>query len=302
MAKFKEFRRGYQPWEHEGGGPSVMGTGGGVGGGDLHASALDHDFVSTLGGPSSRPADPWEGLAEWLDSTRWGTEHMEAQAAACGLWLKAGGAKTVLEVGSGLGLTTKRLVKEGLKVTAVDPSAALVARTKANAKGAKVLACDLADLPGGPFDAVVSLRNALSRLTTRGGAEQFLETARQRLKPGGLLSVAFLNRDGLDEGSLNKVFPSKSFEYGGKRTILYDSWQAHPDGGDRFVWAPLVMVGDHSIDWIRRAVPYRFFRMEEVKAALKAAGFELVAALDAADGATAASDTCRRIEIRARAT
>ncbi len=301
MGKFKEFRRGYQPWEHEGGGNSVMGGGGGVGGGDLHSSALDHDFVSTLGGPSGSPADPWEGLAEWLDSTRWGTARMEQQAAACAVWLKTEGAKTVLEVGSGLGLTTRRLVKDGLKVTAVEASPALLARTKANAKGAKVLACDLVELPAGPFDAVVSLRNALSRLAIEGQAEQFLETARKSLKAGGLLSVAFLNRDGLDEGSLNKVFPSEAFDYQGKRTILYDLWQAHPDGGNRFVWAPLVMLGDYSIDWIRRAVPYRFFRLDEVRAALKAAGFEVKGAVDAVDGITAASKTCRRIEVRARA-
>ena len=299
MGKFKEFRRGYQPWEHEGGGGSMMGSG--VGGGDLHSSALDHDFVSTLGGPSAGPADPWEGLADWLDATGWGTAHMEKQAAACGVWLKGEGAKSVLEVGSALGLTTKRLVRDGLKVTAVDPSPALVAHTKANAKGAKVLECDLAELPSGPFDAVVSLRNALSRLAVEGQAEQLLGAARKALKPRGLLSVAFFNREGLDEGALNKVYPSEAFDYKGKRTLLYDQWQAHPDGGDRFVWAPLVMVGDYAIDWIRRAVPYRFFRLDEVRAALKAAGFEPLAAVDAADGASAASKACRRIEVRARA-
>ncbi len=290
MGKFKEFRRGYQPWEHEGGG-----------GGDMRTSALDHDFVSTLGGPSSAPADPWEGFADWLDSTRWGTAHMEQQAAACGLWLKSEGAKSVLEVGSALGLTTKRLVEDGLKVTAVDVSPALVARTKANAKGAKVLECDLAKLPKGPFDAVVSLRNAFSRLAVEGQAEQLLQAARKSLKARGLFAVAFFNRDGLDEETLNKVYPSEPLEYNGKRTILYDQWHGHPEGGERFVWAPLVMVGDYSIDWIRRAVPYRFFRLDEVKAALKAAGFEVLSALDAADGVSAASKACRRIEVRARA-
>lgn len=301
MGKFKEFRRGYQPWEHEGSGNSIMGGGGGVGGGDLHSSALDHDFVSTMGGPSSGPSDPWQGLAQVLDTTRWGTAHMEQQAAACGLWLKTEGVRSLLEVGSGLGLTTKRLLADGLKVTAVEPSPALVERTKANAKGAKVLECDLAELPTGPFDAVVSLRNAFSRLAIEGQAEQFLETARKSLKPRGLLALAFLNREALDEGSLNRVFPSEDLTYNGKRTILYDQWQVHPDGGDRFVWAPLVMIGDYSIDWIRRAVPYRFFRLDEVKAALKAAGFEVVSAVDARDGTTAASKACRRIEVRARA-
>lgn len=297
MAKFKEFRRGYQPWEHEGGGGSIMGGGGG----DLHASALDHDFVSTLGGEGQGPADPWEGLAEFLDETGWGTESMERAAGAVSAWLKAEGAKSVLEVGSGLGRTTRRLLKDGLKVTALESSPALLARTRANAKGAKAEDSAFLELPKGPFDAVASLRNAFSRLTVEGQAEAFLQAARSVLKPGGALSIAFLNREGLDEETLSKVFPSTGIDFRGKRTIVYDMWQAHPDGGDRFVWAPLLMIGDHSIDWIRRAIPYKFWRPDEVKAAVKEAGFEILSALDANDGKSQAAKGTRRVEIRARA-
>ncbi len=296
MAKFKEFRRGYQPWEHEGGGSGAMG-----GGGDLHASALDHDFVSTVGGPGYGPADQWEGLAEILDETHFGTEHLDRTSLAVATWLKKEHVKSVLEVGSGLGHTTWRLVKEGLKVTAVESSPSLLARTRANAKGAKAEESDFVDLPAGPFDAVVSMRNAYSRLLPEGQAADMLASVRSRLKKGGLFSVAFFNRDALDEQRLNRVFPSDPVTYKGKRTIFYDQWQGHPDGGDRLIWAPLVMIGDYSIDWVRRSIPFKYWRIAEVKAALSQAGFEVLATLDASDGKTPAGPSTRRVEIRARA-
>jgi SAM-dependent methyltransferase len=295
-AKFKEFRRGYQPWEHEGGGASSI-----MGGGDQHSSALDHDFVSTLGGPGSGPADPWEGFAEFLDDTEFLASEQEAAGAAVAAWLKGEGAKSVLEVGSGLGRTTASLLKGGLKVTAVEASPALLGFTKARAKGASAQESDFLTLPPGTFDAVVSLRNAFSRLVVEGQAQAMLAAARGALKPKGALAVAFYNRDALDENALNKVFPGAPTAFRGKRTILYDQWQGHPDGGDRFVWAPLVMVGDHSIDWIRRAIPFKFWRLDEVKAALKEARFEVVATVDAKDGKSPAQRSTRRVEVRARA-
>jgi len=298
VAKFKEFRRGYQPWEHEGGGGSILGGGGG---GDMHASALDHDFVSTYGASDATLADPWEGIAEVIDATNMGTDSMERAAAGTGAWLKREGAKSVLEVGCALGRTTRRLLKDGFKVTALDSSPALLARAKLNAKGAKFEETNFFELPGGPFDAIVSLRNSFSRLATEGLAQQFLAAARGGLKPKGLLSIAFFNRDGLDEEMLNKTVLSKPMDFKGKRLLLYDLWQGHPDGGDRFRWAPLFAIGDHSIDWLRRSIPYKYWKAEEVKRMLKDAGFEVVGSLDANDGTTTASGATRRVEVRARA-
>lgn len=301
MGKFKEFRRGYQPWEHEGGGGGIMGTGGGVGGGDHTSSALDHDFVSTMGGPGMGPADPWEGFADFLDDTAFGAAEQDRASASVAAWLKGEGAKNVLEVGSGIGRSTSALAKSGLKVTAVEASPALVAKTKANAKGATVLDSDFLTLPAGPFDAVVSLRNAFSRLVGEGQAHALLAAARSSLKPKGVFTFVFYNREALDEGTLNKVFPGPDTPFRGERTILYDQWQGSPDGGDRFVWAPLLMIGDHSIDWMRRSIPFKFWKLDDVKAALKDAKFEVISTLDAKDGKPASVKTSRRIEVRARA-
>lgn len=134
-----------------------------------------------------------------------------------------------------------------------------------------------------------------------GQADQFVAHAREALSPRGVLSIAFYSRDGLDEGQLNRIFMAGPIEYKGKRTTVYDQWQGHRDGGERFVWAPLFMVGNYSEDWVRRAIPFRYWKVDEVRAKLKAAGFEVVAALDGSDAKTAASTASRRVELRARA-
>jgi len=267
----------------------------------MHASALDHDFVSTYGAGDSTLADPWEGIAEVIDATGWGCDSMERAAGGAGAWLRREGAKNVLEVGCALGRTTRRLLKDGFKVTALESSPALLARAKQNVKGAKLEESNFVELPAGNFDAIVSLRNAFSRLTTEGQAEQFLKAARASLKPKGILSIAFFNRQALDEESLNKTVLSKPMDYKGKTLLVYDLWQGHPDGGDRFRWAPLFAIGDHSIDWLRRSVPYKYWKVEEAKGLLKSAGFEVVGAFDGSDGTSQTSSGTRRVELRARA-
>ena len=289
MAHFKEFRKGFQSGENAPGG-----------GGDMHASALDHDFVSTLGGGKS-PADPWERIGPWLEESGFGTGTIDAAAGLTGAWLKKGAAKNVLEVGCGLGLATRRLSKDGFKVRALDDSPTLVARAKDNAKGATVETANLLDLPPGRYDALISVNNGFSRFTLEGQAEAFLEAAHAALKPKGLFSVVFFNREALDEEKLNKSFMEGPFNVEDGKLLIYDQWQGHPDGGDRFVWAPLFAVGDHGIDWVRRSIPYKFWRIDEVKAMLKAAGFEIESTVDAADGKSAPTKNSRRIEVRARA-
>jgi hypothetical protein len=157
------------------------------------------------------------------------------------------------------------------------------------------------DVPEGPFDAVVSVTPAFSRLTLAGQAESFLESARAGLKAGGLLSFVFYNLDGLDEGALCKVFLRGPFAGGGEKLLIYDQWRPHPDGGDRFLWVPLFAPGEAALNWVRRSIPYRFWRGGDVRTAVEESGFEVVALVDADDPSSGDVAGAKRVMVRARA-
>lgn len=290
MAQFKEFRRGYQPWDHGKGG-----------GGDMGSSALDHDFVSTVGGGELGAGDPWHKIAPWIAASGFGAEPAERAADATIAWLKAAGAKSVLEVGCGVGRGTRRLASGGFQLRSIEESGALLAAAREAVPGAAVEEGSLTDAPEGSYDAVVSVLPAFSRLTLAGQAESFLEAARAALGPGGLLSFVFYNREGLDEASLCKVFLRGPFHVGGDALLIYDQWAPHPDGGDRFVWVPLFAPGDYGVNWVRRSIPYRFWRAEDVRQAVEGAGFEVTEIVDADHPASGDARTAKRAMVRARA-
>jgi SAM-dependent methyltransferase len=290
MAQFKEFRRGYQPWEHGKGG-----------GGDMGSSALDHDFVSTVGGSQDGGGDPWDKVADLIAGSGFGGEGADNAARATAQWLKAAGAKRVLELGCGVGRGTKALAAGGFTLRALDESPALVAAARAAAPGATVEEGSLTDAEGGTYDAVVSLVPTFSRLTMAGQPESFLEAARAGLTKGGLLSFVFYNRDGVDEQELCKVFLRGPFTVGGEKMVVYDQWKPHSGGGDRFVWVPLFAPGDYSINWSRRSIPYRFWKAAEVRQAVEDAGFGDIEMVDADDPGSGDPASARRVLVRARA-
>lgn len=293
MAQFKEFRRGYQPWEH--------GQGGSGGGGDMGSSALDHDFVSTVGGGGEGAGDPWEKVAPLIAASGFGSAPADAAADATASWLAAAGAKSVLELGCGVGRGTKRLLSAGFAVRALDESAALTATARASVPGARIEEGSLTDPVGGTFDAVVSVMPAFSRLTLAGQAESFLESARASLQPGGLFSFVFFNRDALDEGDLCKVHLLGPFAAGEEKLLVYDQWRPHPDGRERFLWAPLFAPGDYAVNWQRRSIAYRYWRADELRALIEEAGFEDLTFVDAESPDAGDLARAKRVMARARA-
>jgi len=76
--------------------------------------------------------------------------------------LRAAGARTVIDVGCGAGVTTRALVEAGFSVLALEPSPALSALARAAAPGADVRCVSVydADLP--PCDAVLAIGEVLS--------------------------------------------------------------------------------------------------------------------------------------------
>ncbi len=105
--------------------------------------------------------------------------------------------QTLLDLGCGTGRHSVALAAEGLEVTGLDLSSALLARARATAdeRGVKVtwLERDMRDLDDvGPFDAAASLYTAFGFL---GAAEdrEALNQAAAALRPGGRLLLDLTN-------------------------------------------------------------------------------------------------------------
>lgn len=291
MAQFKEFRRGYQPWEHGQGG----------GGGDMGSSALDHDFVSTVGSSGAGGGDPWEKIAPLIAASGLGAPSADRAAEATAAWLAASGAKTVLEVGCGVGRGTKRLMAGGFTLRSIEESPSLLAAAREHVHGAPVEEGSLTDPVGGTFDAVVSVLPAFSRLTLAGQAESFLESARASLDAGGLFSFVFFNREATSEGDLGRVHMLGPFPVGAEKLLVYDQWRHHPDGRDQFIWAPLFAPGDYAIQWARRSIPYRYWKVDDVRKAMEEAGFTDIQFVNAEGPESGPVEGAIRVMARGRA-
>ena len=112
---------------------------------------------------------------------------------------------SILEIGAATGRYTAGLCKLGYSVTAVDLSAALLARCRERlaAEGlldrAQLVVADARDLqavPGTGFDAVL-LMGPLYHLVFQEDRIQALRQALERLREGGLLFSAFISRLGI---------------------------------------------------------------------------------------------------------
>ena len=99
-------------------------------------------------------------------------------------------AGRILDVACGLGASTRRLLESypPENITAINISAAQVARARENAPGATVLQMDAAklDFPDNSFDAVLCVEAAF-HFNTR---DAFLREALRVLKPGGSLVLS----------------------------------------------------------------------------------------------------------------
>ena len=158
-------------------------------------------------------------------------------------YLPADGA--VLEIGAATGRYTLELARRGYEVTAVDLSAALLARCRKNLADeglesrVRLLVADARNLGevSGEFTAVL-LMGPLYHLVEEADRKLALKEALAHLRPGGVLFSAFLSRLGI-MGDLLKDAPQwieerahvRSFLEHGKRPDHY------PKGGFRGYFA-----------------------------------------------------------------
>lgn len=106
--------------------------------------------------------------------------------------LRAAGARSVVDVGCGPGVTTRALLDAGFVVVAIEPSPAFAARARAAAPAAEVR-CESAygaALP--PVDAILAIGEALSYHRREDDADArlrgFVAAAASSLEAGGLLA------------------------------------------------------------------------------------------------------------------
>ena len=175
------------------------------------------------------------------------------------------GGRRLLEVGCGTGEHTRRLVRAGFDVTAIDPYDGMlsVARGKCEADFRRAA---LPDLPvDGPFDAIVAIRGVVNHLPPD-ELDASLQTFAERLADGGVIVFDNSplppdgNRPGLDVGTT-----------AGGRYVRIAQMQAREDGRldwNEVVFGPDVAVFTNS----RRMTP---FDDETIGAALKELGLSV---------------------------
>jgi len=142
--------------------------------------------------------------------------------------LRAAGARTLLEVGAGVGKDARYFRAQGLDVTCTDLSPAMVARCRAKGLRAEVRDVLHLGLPPAAFDAVYTL-NCLLHLPKR-DLPAALGAIRAVLRPGGLLYLGLYG--GRDEEGVwadDRHEPRRFFSF-------------HTDAGLRAAVAPLFEV------------------------------------------------------------
>ena len=159
-----------------------------------HTDHYLQEYVQSL-------AEKWDEIVDW-----------DLRAASEGEFfpelLRARGARTVLDVATGTGFHSCRLLQAGFDVTSVDGSPAMLAKAQQNAnqRGLKLkpVRADwrrLSQQVAGPFDAITCLGNSFTHLFTH--QERLLAMAEYHklLRPGGILVLDQRNYDAiLDRG------------------------------------------------------------------------------------------------------
>ncbi|HYI61297.1 MAG TPA: class I SAM-dependent methyltransferase [Acidimicrobiales bacterium] len=155
----------------------------------------------------------------------------------------AGPAARLLELGVGTGRLALPLAADGLAVTGLDASAAMLDRLAAKPGAERVtrVAGDMAGpLPDGPFDVVLVARNTFFNLTTAAAQRACLAEVARVLAPGGRLVVeAFVPTE--EDGPRSSV---EVRDISAERVLLFVD-RHDPDTGE--VWSSYVDIRPEGV-------------------------------------------------------
>jgi SAM-dependent methyltransferase len=212
----------------------------------------------------------------------------------------------VLELGAGTGRITLALLRAGAKVTAVDQSAAMLARARERSlrlpiKQRAQVEFKRADLRKlrlrQRFDLILAPFNLFMHLYTRQDVERALNTVRLHLRPGGRFAMDVLMPD---LGVLRRD-PARVYRC---RPVFDPTDGKHYAYGEAFDYDPLRQVQTVSMMFqqldqpeIDRTTPLclRFFFPEELLALLHYNGFSIERRYGDFSGAAPTSDSEHQI-------
>ena len=191
----------------------------------------------------------------------------------------------ILDCACGIGTQALGLAARGHRVTGCDLSAAAVARARREAAqrglDMQFFESDMRDLsrvPGGPFDAVVSLDNSMPHLESE---EHLLEAAaqiRRQLTPGGVFLASIRDYDRLILERPTVQGPA-FFGAPGERRIVHQIWDWLDERRYTFhIYITLETAGGWRSE--HYAGVYRALLRQELWAILDRAGFDSVSWLE----------------------
>jgi glycine/sarcosine N-methyltransferase len=186
-------------------------------------------------------------------------------------------SKRILDLGSGTGEHARFLAAQGLDVTGIDSSAAMV--EKARSGGGTFLAGDIRDLGAvvgeERFGAAICVGNVLPHLTEEADLRRLAGGLRAVLLDGGMVILQLLNYDRI-EAKKERALPLV-FQPGG---IVFLRTMELRDGG-RVIFMPTVLRMDAEADppmqlVASQRVEIRGWRAPEVTRAFEESGFASV--------------------------
>lgn len=146
--------------------------------------------LSWASGGLQEEADQWDQEAEMYETRRAADPRYMSGVNAAVRALSAGPGNSVLDAGCGTGLTTRRLVRIGCRVTALDLSAGSLGRLRQRVGGLvpRLIQGDLSALPfpDAAFDRVLCA-NALQQLAGADARRAGVRELVRVLRPGGRL-------------------------------------------------------------------------------------------------------------------